>query len=641
MNRPGLVAAAAACTSALVFYACTTTDRLGKQEPGFVTETLRSIVLVSGEEITFDQAGGKYSLLRNVIGTTRSGAHASIPQDEVMQARSWISPAVPPDSEPTWRCAEVVLVDSTVLMFTPPGGRFDAARRTIAGRTLRFSDTAYVNPRLVREYRGLEGTSANQALLAGDTTARFVELVLKHPQYKLVDFDSAGGRIGAPSEFVTGRSSTGTQVRVPLSSVLYGSVERVDAVRSILGVIAGTVIVAAVIVVIALATKQSCPFIYSFDGARYRFDAEPLGGATTEALARTDYSRLKYLRPVDGTYRLLLRNEVNETQYIDHMRLCVVDHDSSQVVIAAGDDAFHLLPPPASPIDARDGNNRNLLPFFARQDGIAWQTHMEGLPAVLDSVRETITLTYRKPPHARRAQFVVHGGTTQWGSNTIRLMYEMLGSDVDRWYDEVDSKGPELYHMLAYMKREELYMLGVEVRKNGGWVERGVINGGGPFICETQVIPLSVTGIEGDTLRIRIRPPVGFWQFDFAGVVFDTDSLCTVAGIRAASATDQDGRDVAPALEAADHRYFEMPTNREEATLTFAAPPEEPGKARTIFARTTGYYRLHLQKNHPPDYALIERLRSEQGAIVRYALERYREWAGSLRERLASGTGRP
>ena len=48
----------------------------------------------------------------------------------------------------------------------------------------------------------------------------------------------------------------------------------------------------AIIVGVAAATKQSCPFVYSWDGKQYVFDAEPYGGAITRGLEKDDFSTL-------------------------------------------------------------------------------------------------------------------------------------------------------------------------------------------------------------------------------------------------------------------------------------------------------------------------------------------------------------
>ena len=63
--------------------------------------------------------------------------------------------------------------------------------------------------------------------------------------------------------------------------------------------------------IIVALTKESCPFVYSWDGKRYVFDAEPYGGAIARVLERDDYPELEHLKPHHGEYRLLITNEVD------------------------------------------------------------------------------------------------------------------------------------------------------------------------------------------------------------------------------------------------------------------------------------------------------------------------------------------
>jgi hypothetical protein len=56
----------------------------------------------------------------------------------------------------------------------------------------------------------------------------------------------------------------------------------------------------AIIAGVIAATKQSCPFVYSWNGTEYVFDAEPYGGAISRGLEKDDYSELGQLREQNG-----------------------------------------------------------------------------------------------------------------------------------------------------------------------------------------------------------------------------------------------------------------------------------------------------------------------------------------------------
>ncbi len=79
----------------------------------------------------------------------------------------------------------------------------------------------------------------------------------------------------------------------------------------------------------------SCPILYAWDGERYRFVTDILGGAIIGYLTAPgqyyqpdtdEYVRLGALAPKDGHYVLQLANQLEEIIYVDALELVAVDH---------------------------------------------------------------------------------------------------------------------------------------------------------------------------------------------------------------------------------------------------------------------------------------------------------------------------
>ncbi len=79
----------------------------------------------------------------------------------------------------------------------------------------------------------------------------------------------------------------------------------------------------------------SCPILYAWDGERYRFVTDILGGAIIGYLTAPgqyyqpdtdEYVRLGKLAPKDGHYVLQLANQLEEIIYIDGLELIAIDH---------------------------------------------------------------------------------------------------------------------------------------------------------------------------------------------------------------------------------------------------------------------------------------------------------------------------
>jgi hypothetical protein len=396
-----------------------------------------------------------------------------------------------------------------------------------------------------------------------------------------------------------------------------------------IGLVAGIVGGAfLVVVLIAAATKESCPFIYSWDGTQWVFDAEPYGGATTRGLERDDFAELEHLVAVDGEYRIMITNEVPETQYTNLAKLVVVDHPAGTRIVADHYGRFHTVRSLVSPVEAQDERNRDLMSWLRSGDRLAWEPMPD--PDGKQQ-RSEITLTFPKPPGAKTATLVARVGTGLWGSYMIKSMLELHGKEVDAWYAALDQRPSAVDSLFTWNLREELYALQVLVEEPDGWNVRGVLPGGGPFITEDRALVLDVSRVAGNQLRVRLRPPRGFWSLDAFAVNYGEPEFAGhVQGILPREARDQRGRDVLSALSATDDTYYPMPTNDDHAILTFEAPPPDGSLQRTVFLHARGWYRIHLDNNGTPERETLRRIAEVPGEAARYAAEQFLAWPSTV-----------
>ncbi len=303
-----------------------------------------------------------------------------------------------------------------------------------------------------------------------------------------IDFPALDGRVGRDTVYRSGGAP------IPLDSVNHLLVRRDDPLMTFVAVLGGAAGALGVGIVIALATKESCPFVYSWDGNRWVFDAEPYGGAITRGLERDDYGLLEHLRPVDGEYRLLVTNEVNESQMTDQLQLLVVDHAAGFRPVADEFGRFHTVAEPRPPIMASDQTGTDLTNWLARPDDLVWERRPAAEPG---QTRDTITLTFAKPPDATTMKLVTRVATGAWGSHQIRTLLGLFGGSVDQWYRGIDANPLAADSVRKWGIREGLYGLSIEVREPDGWHARGLLAGGGPFLAEDRVITLDVSRVSG------------------------------------------------------------------------------------------------------------------------------------------------
>jgi hypothetical protein len=379
----------------------------------------------------------------------------------------------------------------------------------------------------------------------------------------------------------------------------------------------------AIVVGVIAATKQSCPFVYSFNGSEYVFDAEPYGGAISRGLEKDDYSELGQLREQDGLYRLKLTNEVDETQFTNLTELWVVDHPAGTRVVPDIQGKLHTVAVPYAPLSAHDAEGHDLLPWLRATDRVIWEP-----PAVPDAdgnLQSDIVMAFPKPAGAAQAKLVANAATGLWGSYMIKKMVELRGREVGAWYRAMDESKPARDALFAWEAREQLYALKIYVEEPTGWEVRGILPGTGPFISKDRIVNLDVSHVQGDQVRIRIRPPAGFWALNSFAVDYTPDRPISVQTIKPATALDE-GKDVLPDLVGIDDRYVAMPNVGDTADLSFRAPARRAGMERAVFLHSRGFYKLHLSGTGEPDTRTLDAIENVPGAGARFAASRFGQW---------------
>ena len=307
----------------------------------------------------------------------------------------------------------------------------------------------------------------NQEHIVGVTTKAGVEVAFDPPG-GIVNQDEIQARVKSVSYSV--KVQDVQRLWVEARGVFPRRV-RSDSLLGIAAVALGTLIA------VVAATKQSCPFVYSWDGSGYVFDAEPYGGAITRGLERDDYSELEHLRAQNGQYRLLLTNEVDETQYTNLMELWVVDHAHGARVVSDENGelrAFKEIRPLSS---ARDKDGKDLLPWLEATDRKIWEP--DAVAAADGSLTQEVVLTFPKPDGAARANLIANAATGLWGSYMIKRMVELHGRDTANWLASLDGNPQAVQALHAWGERERTYRLPIEVEEADGWHVRGALPSGG------------------------------------------------------------------------------------------------------------------------------------------------------------------
>jgi hypothetical protein len=435
---------------------------------------------------------------------------------------------------------------------------------------------------------------------------------------------------------LVGRRINGDPVEIDTSSIrtISAEVRRLhEGAILLLGGLTALVVIALIAAnemsFVSSESYESCPFIYTYDGSCYILEAEPYGGAVCRGLARTEWIPLEWLTEVDCEYRLLVSNELTETEYIDEISLIAIDHAPGIRIIPDASGRLHTVKDLLPPLSAFSKSGRSLLPELHSRDFSFWENGFKDLETNGTSLREEIILTFPKPEEAREAKLIADAWTTLEGSAIAKDFLEIRGTESAAFLEEVDDRGPAFFKLMQWHNREELYLIHLEVDTPSGWEKRSVIYGGGPFVQKEKCYRFDISDIPGDTLRVRIRPTAGFWRLNSFAVDYSKDQPFQLHALKPFKARTWDGRMVLPPFLRTDGRFHIMPQNSSPVELKFASPFIQPGLERTIILKASGWYDPHFDTTGEPQFETANRILNEPGYAVRWAIEHWRSQGGS------------
>lgn len=371
---------------------------------------------------------------------------------------------------------------------------------------------------------------------------------------------------------------------------------------------------------------SSCPLIYSFDGEKYVFDSEPISGVISEGMKRTDISSLELLKPHEGKFKLLIRNQPGEKEMIDEVKLVSVLHPEKTLVTSNPEGQFFNYKMITPPVSVTDENGKDVTVFFKEKDDIRWQTQMIfDTSQSVGSGRHQLKFRFHKPEGAKRALIFVNCGTAQWGAHMIKVFLDLKGDKVNEWYGSLFSNDREMQKLLKFIVSEELFMLKVNLLENDIYNTKTFIPAGGPLVYEDRVIRLPLENVTGDLVEFNINPPAGFWNIDRIGIIYDYDLIDNknIKVLDATYAVDQDRRNVLNMISSIDKNYYDMPYEGNYSNVEFNVPAGYDKSVNEIFLRTTGYYEIYTDKSKNEQTALIEDIMNSPGKIIDYSMRLY------------------
>jgi parallel beta-helix repeat protein len=369
----------------------------------------------------------------------------------------------------------------------------------------------------------------------------------------------------------------------------------------------------------------SCPFVYSWDGEGYRLDSFVFTWSYRQALESTDYDNLEYLTPADGKYSLKMSEELFEISYVNELKIMVVDHPDGTQIVPDALGNIHTLRDPYAPIAGEEEDGTDCLGKVKDRDGTCWTSNPDNKDlSKEEDLRDGIILTFDKPEAAQIAKVVVNFQTTKLVDDISINLLKLEGEKRDEGLCARLNLDPSEVEAMY----ELLYLLHLKVWNGSEWVSEGTFfPEPGSWISRDDIKTIDVSGIEGNTIKIKLESLTGLVQIDAVRMDFSADEAVITTELSATTAVDANGTDVAPEILANDDQYLVLEQG-DYAYLSFDEIAATPIYDRSYIIKARGYYQGLVAAEGEAQDELLRKLLTDYPYAARYFLERYDSYRG-------------
>ncbi len=404
-------------------------------------------------------------------------------------------------------------------------------------------------------------------------------------------------------------------VYVPLDEVVRAKVKTVNTAASILGTLAGAVLVVGALAIDAVTYGDDVPdfdetltgsligSLFESDGTtssgsgRRRSNKALLGEKESyDTAEETEFWTMEWTpvdgRPgEDGKLRLKVDNSSVVPRGVDEAKLVVVDHPPEVFVAPDVLGTVRAYSHPVVPESATDAAGKDVKELVSATDGILWRTEDgESSPGSASPIRDEITVSFPKPKGARRAKLIVNAANSRWRAEFAREVQARQAPATPNAPPVKDApKAGSVYQDWEYGKVQ------VRMLTAFGWQTGQVLFAVGPLLSADVIYNLDLDDVGTDKVWLKLTPPAGYWLFDRLALDYSEDGSVEAAEVAAEEVDGPDAADVLKALASEDGSTLHLGAGDPPAHLTFTVPPPKEGMARSVFLRTVSCYEM------PPD----------------------------------------
>jgi hypothetical protein len=396
------------------------------------------------------------------------------------------------------------------------------------------------------------------------------------------------------------------KVIIPINSInkieLYDKDTASTVGSYFLGILGGAAGAFAIFMLLLVIFKESCPFIYTWDGNDYQFAGEIYSGSIHKPLERNDYLKLPAYSG-QLLYTLKITNEVREIQHTNLLELLVFDHPQNTTVLTDKNGNIHSLSHIQAPNLVTSLSGGNVTSQLASKDDLYYQTNYTGtgIPQ-----KDGLILEFPSQGHAKMAKLAIHA------KNSIMLDY-MIGQfhnqfgNAYKGYVKRQQNAPEA--QMRQWSIDQGIPLSLYVERNNKWEFVDYYHIAGPMKFKDDVLRVPLNGTESNPLKLKLEFGSFLWEIDYTAIDYSPDQKITSYTIPAKTAINENQENVIRLLTNDDQKYYSQPATDNYAIVAFDLP-EITEQSRTIILHSKGWYEVIQDPKGKPDMEYLKAFRN-------------------------------
>jgi len=373
----------------------------------------------------------------------------------------------------------------------------------------------------------------------------------------------------------------------------------------LLGAVFVTTSAMALVFIIVLLTKESCPFIYTWDGKNYNFQGEIYSGSIHKQLERNDYLKIPAYSGTNS-YTLKITNEVQEIQHTNLMELMVVDHSQSISVLADKYGVLSTIEEPVAPSMVKSETGANVTDQLLAKDKLFYQSNP---PKDKKPLKDYLIFDFPASKNAKEAKLIIHAKNSVLLDYMINQYNKLFGTGYDKYMKKLEKNSADKMNQWSLSQG---IPLSVYVQRAGNWEFVDYYNVAGPMAFKDDVLKVPLKGNESDPLKLKLEFGAFLWEIDYAAVDYSADQKLVTNIVPVKTAITEENKDVAGLLRQDDANYYTQPATTNQAVVTFDLP-QPANQSRTVILHTKGWYQILHNPEGEMDMQRLLKLKAPGG----------------------------